>query len=106
VRPLPVVVTKSAAAAIREAADWWAVNRSDAPTAFAGDLEKALSLISVQPGIGARAINVRLQGVRRVHLSRVHYHLYYRLSPSGTQLEVLAFWHTSRGAGPTVLVEP
>ncbi len=52
------------------------------------------------PGIGARARNAALAGVRRVHLSRVHFHVYYRVSQSGEQLEILAFWHTSRGSEP------
>ena len=36
----------------------------------------------------------------RVHLSGVHYHLYYRVLPEA--IEVLAFWHTSRGSVPSV----
>jgi plasmid stabilization system protein ParE len=43
---------------------------------------------------------LKLIGVRRVHLSRVRYHLYYRARPS--RIEVLALWHTSRGKGPAL----
>ena len=43
--------------------------------------------------------NARLTGVRRVHLARVHYHLYYRVTAEPA-IEVLALWHTSRGASP------
>jgi len=98
--PLPILITESAGEAIREASEWWANNRPAAPTAMAEELERAFVLISLQPGIGARALNVAVEGVRRVHLARVHYHLYYRVAPSGSRLEVLAFWHTSRGSEP------
>jgi plasmid stabilization system protein ParE len=104
VTPLPVFVTESAATAITEASEWWFWNRPSAPNALADDLETVLALVSVQPRLGARVRNVGLSGVRRVHLARVHYHLYYRVASSGTELEVLAFWHTSRGTGP--LIEP
>jgi plasmid stabilization system protein ParE len=105
VTPLPVVVNRSADAAIREASLWWVQNRPSAPSAFAEDLERALALISVQPEIGARALNTPLPGVRRVLMARIRYHLYYRLSPSGAQIEILALWHTSRGAGPVAIPE-
>ena len=48
---------------------------------------------------GARATNSKLEGVRRVHLARVHYHLYYRTTHEPV-IEVLALWHTSRGTPP------
>jgi len=96
--PLPVRIVRSAARAIAEAADWWAANRPRAQDAFATDLESSLPLIASQPGIGARARNDNLE-VRRVHLARVHYHLYYRVT-SEPAIEVLALWHTSREAPP------
>ena len=43
--------------------------------AFVSDLENALKLLALHPGIGARATNMNLENVRRVHLARVHYHL-------------------------------
>jgi len=38
--------------------------------------------------------------VRRVLLPRVGYFLFYRVARRRTELQVLAFWHTKRGAGP------
>lgn len=97
--PLPVRIVSSAAQAIAEAAEWWTANRPKAPAAFVAELERALHLIASQPAIGARATNVRLAGVRRVHLARVHYYLYYRIT-SEPAIEALALWHTSRGTSP------
>src|SRR5688572_33491654 len=96
---LPVRIVSSAARAIAEAAHWWSTNRPNAPTAFITDLQNSLSLIASHPGIGARARNTRLEGVHRVHLARVHYYLYYRVT-KGHWIEVLALWHTSRGTNP------
>ena len=50
--------------------------------------------------VGARALNTKLSGVRRLHLIRVRYHIYYRVRRS--TVEVLAFWHSSRGIAPRV----
>ena len=93
-----VRVTKRAQVHIDRAALWWDQNRPLAPEALDEELAKAFALLSAEPGIGAPALNVRAEGVRRVHLARVHYHLYFRIRRG--QVEVLALWHTSRGAAP------
>ena len=97
--PLAVRTVRSAARAIEEAAAWWTANRPKSPEAFVSDLENALKLVALHPEIGARATNANLADVRRVHLARVHYHLYYRVTPEPA-IEVLALWHTSRRANP------
>ena len=97
---LPIRVTRRAAAQIQEAAAWWSANRLKAPEALKEELRRAFDLISQQPAIGARATNVKLEGVRRIYLSRVRYFLYYRVR--STRIEVLAFWHASRGSGPAL----
>lgn len=97
---LPVHIVGSAGQAIIEAAAWWAANRPKAPDAFAAEIERAFQLLASQPLIGARSRNVNLAGVRRLHLPRVHYHLYYRVTASPEVVEILALWHTSRGASP------
>ncbi len=101
-RKLPIRVVQSAADQILEAAAWWDANRPKAPGIFREEIAHALELISIQPRVGARASNAKLAGVRRVHLSRVHYYLYYRVRESPNVVEVLALWHTSRGSGPAL----
>lgn len=98
--PFPVRIVSSAARAIVEAAEWWGANRPKAPEAFAVELERTLQLLASQPSIGAEARNVKLAGVRRIHLPRVHYHLYYRVISEPMTVEILALWHTKRGASP------
>jgi plasmid stabilization system protein ParE len=95
---LAIRVVHRAAREITEVDLWWQKNRPDAPDAIREEIARAFELISSQPKIGARAVDPRLQGVRRVHLARIGYHLYYRTTSSA--IEVLAFWHSSRGSGP------
>lgn len=97
-KPLPVRLTRRAAAQIEEAARWWTENRPSAPQAIAEELAHAYSLIAAQPRIGAAARSRRLAGVRRLHLDRIRYHLYYREADGA--IEILAFWHASRGTQP------
>ena len=97
---LAIRVTQRAAREIDEAFDWWRKNRPDAPDAIREELERGFALISSHPNVGARAVNTSLRGVRRVHLARIQYHLYYRTTPSA--IDVLAFWHAKRGSKPTL----
>lgn len=93
-----VVITAKAAAEIEQVAEWWNANRPAAPGAVREELARAFALVASQPRIGAVARNARLGGVRRVHLGRIRYHMYYRVT--GRSVEVLALWHASRGSGP------
>lgn len=97
---LPVKIVTRAASQIEQAARWWRKHRDRAPEAFKEELECGLTLISQEPSIGAKASNARLNGVQRVHLGRIRYYLYYRVQPK--HVEVLAFWHSSRGNEPEV----
>ncbi|MEW5981949.1 MAG: type II toxin-antitoxin system RelE/ParE family toxin [Acidobacteriota bacterium] len=96
--PLRIEITDDAQTQISVAAAWWAENRPAAPDAIREELDRILGLLRVQPGIGTVARRATLSGVRRVTLSRVRYYVYYRVA--GDALQVLAFWHTSRGSGP------
>ena len=97
---LPINITRLASEQIYEAASWWRANRPAASEALEEELRQAFHLISLQPAMGAIATNARLAGVRRIHLSRIRYFLYYRVSTSG--IEVLGLWHSSRGEAPVL----
>lgn len=100
--PLHIEMSALAAAHVRAAEAWWRLNRPKAPGAIQAELERASSLIAFQPHIGTRARNSALPGVRRVHLGRIGYHLYYRLVDAPPRLEILAFWHVSRDSQPPI----
>ena len=99
---LQVEVSAGAAGQIREAEAWWRTNRHKAPNAIREELERASALVAAQPDIGSRARNVKLAGVRRILLARIRYHLYYRVSEAPRQIEILGFWHASRGSHPPI----
>jgi len=100
---LPVFFTRRAGRQIDDAMEWWRQNRSKAPNALAEDIDDALDVISANPGVGAIARNVRLARLRRVFLHRVSYYLYYRVHGSpAKRIEVVAFWHSRRGATPRI----
>ena len=96
--PLRIQITEKAQSEVAIAAAWWAENRPAAPDAIREELDRILVLLSVQPDMGTRARRATLSGVRRITLSRVRYYVYYRVAADA--LQVLAFWHTSRGLEP------
>ena len=100
-RRLPVSFTRRASRHVEDAGRWWRENRTKAPEALREELNQALQLIASQPDVGAMARNTKLAGVRWILLSRVSYHLYYRLLETpASSLQVVALWQTSRGQGP------
>lgn len=99
-RPLRIEITEKAQTQISVASAWWAENRPAAPGAIREELDRILGLLRVQPEIGTIARRPTLSGVRRVTLSRIRYYVYYRVADD--TLQVLAFWHTSRGSGPLI----
>jgi plasmid stabilization system protein ParE len=99
---LPIEISTLAAAQVRNAETWWALNRPKAPGAIRAELERASSLIALRPEIGTGARNIGLPGVRRLHLGRIRYDLYYRLVEAPRRLEILALWHASRGSVPPI----
>ena len=92
-------VTPDARRQIREANGWWIENRSSAPDQVRAELERAFRLISAQPRVGSPALDPGFEKVRRIHLYRIGYYLYYRIADDRA-VQVLGLWHTSRGSGP------
>ncbi len=97
---LPVVLTRRAWREVEAAANWWQTNRTAAPDAIRCDLAAALALIADQPSCGIPVASQRYHGLRRIHLVRIGYHVYYRLAPRLCRVEVVAFWHARRGSPP------
>jgi plasmid stabilization system protein ParE len=99
---LPIEVSELADRQIQEADLWWRKNRQKAPNAIREELERVGGLIAFRPHIGARATNVKLAGVRRLHMERIHYDLYYRVVGSPEVIEIVAFWGSRRGTAPPI----
>lgn len=102
-RPLYIEVSVLADQQIQEANRWWRQNRDKAPDAILQEVERIGALISQQPQLGARATNVKLRGVRRIHIERIHYDVYYRVLGNPPELvEIVAFWSSRRGHAPPI----
>jgi len=97
---LAVRIKPRAQREIERAAEWWAENRPAALGAVRKDVEAALALLVEEPGIGTKIDTARSDTVRRLYLTRIHYFVYYRVRAGF--LEVVAFWHSSREAGPSL----
>ena len=97
---LRVKISARAAAEVRKAAAWWAVNRPSAPGALGADFAGSVALLAEQPGIGARYEGSRTPGVRRLYLGRARYFIYYKVESES--LHVLSFWHANRGRTPVL----
>ena len=69
--PLRIEFTALASQHVREAEGWWRLNRPAAPNAVREELQQLLPLIAAQPRMGSRATNVKLEGVRRIHIRRI-----------------------------------
>jgi len=95
---LTLRVAARAAGEVERAEQWWLDSRPAAPNAFRADLLGAVTLLLRQPGGRVKVANTKLRGVRRLHLGRIRYFVYYQLR--GAELVVLSVWHTSRGKGP------
>jgi plasmid stabilization system protein ParE len=100
-RLLKVEVSDAARRQIDAAELWWRQNRERVPNAIREELVRVGDLLSFQPHVGVRARNVKLRGVRRIHIERIHYDLYYRVLGSPPEsIEIIAFWSSFRGSGP------
>lgn len=99
---LHIELSELAQRQVREADTWWRRNRSKAPNAIREELEKISALLSFHPAVGARAQDLALPGVRRIHIERIRYYGYYRVVGSPEYIEILAFWSSLRGGLPPV----
>jgi len=52
--------------------------------------------------IGTRPRQKRGQNIRRLHLPRVRYYVYYSVDAAKGEIVVLSLWHASRGTGPKI----
>jgi hypothetical protein len=64
--PLPVEISDLAAQNIRELESWWRRHRTAAPNAVRKELERALSVITLRPFAGTRAVDAELPDGRRL----------------------------------------
>ena len=69
-------VTRVARAQVEEAARWWRSHREAAPSLLENELERAFMLLSAHPKAGSPCLDTEFEGLRRLHLERIRFHLY------------------------------
>jgi plasmid stabilization system protein ParE len=78
--------TRRARHEIRQAAQWWLENRREASDVFEHELRRAFYLLLAHPYVGQPVAH--LDDVRRLHLNRIRYFLYYRIQ--GNEILILS----------------
>jgi plasmid stabilization system protein ParE len=76
---------------------WWREN-SARPEILHDDLEEAVEMLSMLPGIGSRYPSAPIRDVRRLYLERLTLHLYY--TSNDHEVIIRALWHARRGTRP------
>ena len=76
---------------------WWREN-SERPEILHHDLDEAIKMVSLLPGIGSLYPAAPIPGVRRLYLERLTSHLYYTYDER--EVVIRALWHARRGSGP------
>lgn len=89
--------TATAREHVRLLEQWWQEN-SVRPEILHDDLDEAIKMLSVLPGIGSPYRAAPILGVRRFYLERLVSHLYYTYDKR--ELVIRALWHARRGSGP------
>jgi plasmid stabilization system protein ParE len=97
---LELYVSRRTAREIERIVQWWAINRPAALGAVRKELQNVMDLLLMQPDIGTPVGEAGSSGVRRFHVERIRYWLYYRVRQN--RLEVVSIWHSSRGGGAAV----
>ncbi len=95
-----VIFSPEAAADLEAAVAWWRANRAASSVSFSQELRRAVAQLRRLPKSGAPALDVALDGVRRLHLLKLRHCLYYEVTDA---VYVLRLWHTSRGSLPPTL---
>jgi hypothetical protein len=92
--------TSRANASLFEALEWMKARDIDSRP-FEDELARKEKLLEVTPHIGAPVLEARTPDVRWLVFSTRHL-LYYRVNERAGAVELLLFWHSSRGTRPTL----
>ncbi len=93
-----VRISRRALRHIDAADSWWRENRPLHPSLFRNELLTSFRRIAKHATVFRVLDEPRFPGLRRLLLNRTRYHVYWVVEDD--IVEVLAVWHTSRGADP------
>lgn len=76
---------------------WWQANR-DHQELFATELESALQIVAILPGVGTPYTHTPNPGLKRFYIEKLVCHLYYTFDDD--EVVVRALWGAKRERGP------
>ncbi len=89
--------TETADRHVKDAHAWWLTNRDDQEL-FASEIEDALQLLALMPGLGTPYDYAPILHLRRFYLPKLTCHLYYTFDDD--EVVVRALWGARREHGP------
>ena len=95
--------TRAARESIRDKRAWWELHRDKAPRLFVDEL--AAVVAKLRDGADSDRQQYAATSGRviwRVLMPKTRHHVYYRLSETGKEVEVLLVWNAVAAAGPDV----
>ena len=78
---------------------WWLQNRASTDV-FATEVEEALRILAIFPGVGTPYKEAGVSGLRRLYLRQIDCHLYYTFDER--EVIVRALWGARRRRGPRI----
>lgn len=96
----PVILSPHVQDQILEALVWWHANRDKAPRLLEQEIDRALTVISERPRLGAKLASTRVSGLQRILLRKTRFHLYYQHDLETDEVYVLALWQAERESLP------
>ena len=91
--------TATAQRHVKHEKTWWLENRA-ATDVFAAEVEEALRILAIFPGVGTLYEEAGLSGLRRLYLRKIDCHLYYTFDER--EVIVRALWGARRRRGPRI----
>lgn len=84
---------------VRREKAWWLENRTHTEV-FAAELETALRILALLPGVGTPYAEAGVVGLRRLYLRKIDCHLYYTFDEH--EVVVRALWGARRRRPPHI----
>jgi plasmid stabilization system protein ParE len=98
-RPRRVRFTDTASSHVDRERAWWVENR-DHQEIFAAELEGAIEILALLPGVGTPYTPTEVPDLRRLYIRKLGCHLYYTFDAD--DVIVRALWGARREHGPTI----
>ena len=78
---------------------WWVENREH-QALFATEIESAVEILAILPGVGTSYARTGLHGLRRIYLRKIGCHIYYTFDDD--EVVVRSLWGARRDRGPSI----